>query len=85
MPRLKYVQEVFPSRKSSDPYLINQFNLTASEKLLTNRKIPETREAECLLKKNLQFPEDLPSVSVVICFYNEARSTLYRTVRRYIF
>lgn len=80
-PRVKFANEIFPSRLSEDPYEINQFNLTASEKLPSNRKVPETRERACLTKEALTFPKILPSLTVVVCFYNEARSTLYRTVR----
>ena len=81
-PRLKFANEIFPSRISEDSYKVNQFNITACELLPSNRKLPETRESVCLTKESLAFPANLPTVTVIVCFHNEARSTLYRTVRR---
>lgn len=77
-PRLQYVTEL-PSRTHPDPFLMNGFNLTASDSLASNRPIQDTRETDC--RKVTKWPRDLPTVSVIICFHNEARSTLYRTVR----
>ncbi|XP_053190689.1 polypeptide N-acetylgalactosaminyltransferase 15-like [Scomber japonicus] len=53
------------------------FNEMVSEKISLHRRLPETRHPKCLGE---QYSESLPSVSVVICFHDEAWSTLLRTV-----
>ncbi|KAM7373021.1 hypothetical protein PAMP_007905 [Pampus punctatissimus] len=53
------------------------FNEMVSEKISLHRKLPETRHPACL---GGQYSESLPSASVVICFHDEAWSTLLRTV-----
>ena len=63
-----------------DAYSRNKFNQAASDKLASNRVIPDTRSTQC---KARQWPhEDLPETSVIITFHNEARSTLLRTIVR---
>eukprot|EP00047_Mylnosiga_fluctuans_P006706 m.248600 g.248600 ORF g.248600 m.248600 type:complete len:535 (+) comp15768_c0_seq1:20-1624(+) len=74
---LDYVEEI-PSRRSDDAYAMNAFNVHVSDKLPTNRAIPDTRPPDCASKSYLF---DLPRTSVIITFHNEARSTLYRSVR----
>jgi len=41
------------------------------------RDVPDTRHPEC---SNMRFSDDLPTVSIVICFRNESASVLQRTV-----
>ncbi|KAK5883821.1 hypothetical protein CesoFtcFv8_020105 [Champsocephalus esox] len=53
------------------------FNEVASEKISLHRSLPEARHPECFGE---QYSESLPSTSVVICFHDEAWSTLLRTV-----
>ncbi|XP_047461290.1 polypeptide N-acetylgalactosaminyltransferase 15-like [Mugil cephalus] len=53
------------------------FNEVVSERISLHRKLPETRHPECFGE---QYSESLPSASVVICFHDEAWSTLLRTV-----
>ncbi|XP_029938153.1 polypeptide N-acetylgalactosaminyltransferase 15 [Salarias fasciatus] len=53
------------------------FNEVVSEKISLHRKLPDARNPECFGE---QFSESLPSASVVICFHDEAWSTLLRTV-----
>ena len=59
------------------------FNMVASDKISLDRRIRDTRPAEC---KNLNYPEvsKLPTASVVIVFVNEGWSTLMRTVHSVI-
>ncbi|XP_042291947.1 polypeptide N-acetylgalactosaminyltransferase 15-like isoform X2 [Thunnus maccoyii] len=53
------------------------FNEVVSEKISLHRRLPEMRHLQCLREK---YSESLPSASVVICFHDEAWSTLLRTV-----
>ncbi|KAI3358485.1 hypothetical protein L3Q82_014900, partial [Scortum barcoo] len=53
------------------------FNEVVSERISLHRRLPEARHPECLGE---QYSESLPSASVVICFHDEAWSTLLRTV-----
>ncbi|KAA8585999.1 polypeptide N-acetylgalactosaminyltransferase 15 [Etheostoma spectabile] len=53
------------------------FNEMVSERISLHRRLPEARHPECL---GGQYSESLPSASVVICFHDEAWSTLLRTV-----
>ncbi|XP_074658973.1 putative N-acetylgalactosaminyltransferase 9 [Tubulanus polymorphus] len=53
------------------------FNRIASDKISLDRTIPDTRDPLC---GGVTYPEDLPSLSVIIIFINEAWSPLLRTV-----
>ena len=53
------------------------FNSLVSSRLGFFRDINDTRHKHCLGKS---FPESLPTVSVIICFYNEDFYTLMRSV-----
>uniref|UniRef100_A0A8C5DAV1 Polypeptide N-acetylgalactosaminyltransferase n=1 Tax=Gouania willdenowi TaxID=441366 RepID=A0A8C5DAV1_GOUWI len=53
------------------------FNEVVSEKTSLHRRLPEARHPECFGEK---YSESLPSASVIICFHDEAWSTLLRTV-----
>lgn len=55
----------------------HNYNLFASERISLHRSIPDYRFAEC---RNLSYPEELPTVSIIIVFHDEAWSTLLRTV-----
>uniref|UniRef100_A0A914NHX1 Glycosyltransferase 2-like domain-containing protein n=1 Tax=Meloidogyne incognita TaxID=6306 RepID=A0A914NHX1_MELIC len=55
----------------------NQFNLMASDQISVNRTIPDYRTEKC---KSQPVPENLPTVSIIIVFHNEAWSTLLRTL-----
>ncbi|CAB1320586.1 unnamed protein product [Coregonus sp. 'balchen'] len=53
------------------------FNEVVSERISLHRRLPEARHPSCLVER---YSESLPSASVVICFHDEAWSTLLRTV-----
>lgn len=55
----------------------NSFNQYASDMVSVHRALPDFRDEEC---KTLNYRADLPDTSVIIIFYNEAWSTLLRTV-----
>jgi len=56
----------------------HSFNLLISNRLGNHREIPDTRHSLCKQQENKYLR--LPKTSVIICFYNEALSTLLRTV-----
>ncbi|XP_066571779.1 polypeptide N-acetylgalactosaminyltransferase 15-like isoform X2 [Amia ocellicauda] len=53
------------------------FNEVVSEKISLHRRLSEVRHPLCLTQ---QYSTHLPTASVIICFHNEAWSTLLRTV-----
>ncbi|XP_069771524.1 polypeptide N-acetylgalactosaminyltransferase 15-like [Narcine bancroftii] len=53
------------------------FNEVVSERISLHRTPPEVREPLCLQQ---EYSQNLPSASIIICFHNEAWSTLLRTV-----
>lgn len=55
----------------------SRHNEVVSDMIARDRAIPDTRPQRCQQRKYLR---DLPSVSVVIPFYNEILSTLTRTI-----
>ena len=57
------------------------FNTLVSNRIGTKRHLPDTRHKEC---NKLTYPSDLPSASVIICFYHEDYMTLLRTVHSVI-
>ena len=56
------------------------FNLLISNRLGYKRDIPDTRHARCN-SVNYTRINELPRASIIVCFYNEAKSTLFRTVQ----
>ncbi|XP_043546106.1 polypeptide N-acetylgalactosaminyltransferase 15-like isoform X2 [Chiloscyllium plagiosum] len=53
------------------------FNETVSESISLHRRLPEVRHPLCLQQ---EYSQNLPTASIIICFHNEAWSTLLRTV-----
>lgn len=72
----KYISKTILN-PGENPYLRNKFNQAASDKIPSNRDVPDTWHDECLSK---QYKKDLPATSIIITFHNEARSTLLRTI-----
>ncbi|CAN7998387.1 unnamed protein product [Ixodes pacificus] len=58
-------------------YHQHAFNLLISNRLGFYRSLPDTRNPLC---RSEEHGVELPTASVVVCFYNEAWSTLLRTV-----
>merc|ERR1719340_544674 len=63
--------------EKKEKFKINQFNLLASEMIALNRSLSDVRLSAC---KSKDYPELLPTTSVVIVFHNEAWTTLLRTI-----
>lgn len=55
----------------------NAYNQEASEKLAWDRAIPDVRDHSC---RKIDYDYDLPTTSIIICFHNEGRAALLRTV-----
>ncbi|XP_067862050.1 polypeptide N-acetylgalactosaminyltransferase 15-like isoform X3 [Heptranchias perlo] len=53
------------------------FNEVVSERISLHRRLPEVRDPLCLQQ---EYNQNLPTASIIICFHNEAWSTLLRTV-----
>ncbi|CAB4027627.1 Polypeptide N-acetylgalactosaminyltransferase 2, partial [Paramuricea clavata] len=64
-------------KEGQDPYANNAYNQKASEDASFNRDPPDVRHSQCQSKS---WPSDLPTTSVIICFHNEGRAALLRTV-----
>jgi len=56
---------------------LHAFNMVASDKISVHRSLQDYRASACVDK---EYPVNLPSTSIIICFHNEAWSTLLRTV-----
>ncbi|XP_049640146.1 polypeptide N-acetylgalactosaminyltransferase 14 [Suncus etruscus] len=65
-------------RVGDDPYKLYAFNQRESERISSNRAVPDTRDKRCSL---LTYCRDLAPTSIIITFHNEARSALLRTIR----
>ncbi|XP_059174599.1 polypeptide N-acetylgalactosaminyltransferase 11-like [Physella acuta] len=74
---LATVKTADDQRKYDAGYHAHAFNQMLSDRLSYTRPLPDFRNQRC---KDMKYSEDLPSVSVIICFYNEAMSALLRTV-----
>ncbi|XP_067864557.1 polypeptide N-acetylgalactosaminyltransferase 11 [Heptranchias perlo] len=59
-------------------YQKHAFNVLISNRLGYSRDLPDTRDPKC---KEKSYPMNLPSASIIICFYNEALSALLRTIQ----
>ncbi|GAA6090825.1 probable polypeptide N-acetylgalactosaminyltransferase 8 [Tachysurus ichikawai] len=57
------------------------YNVYLSDRLPTNRQLPDTRDPRCATKV---YPEQLPSLSVVLIYLNEALSVIKRAIHSII-
>lgn len=63
--------------KGSEAYAKDGFNYVASDHISLDRSLKDSRPEECRSKK---YPTDLPTMSVVIVYFNEYWSAILRTV-----
>ncbi|XP_048244237.1 polypeptide N-acetylgalactosaminyltransferase 11-like isoform X2 [Haliotis rufescens] len=68
-------------RKHDQGYHRHAFNILISDRLDYVRPIPDTRNPQC---RDSVFSSNLPTASVIICYINEARSALLRTIHTVI-
>ncbi|XP_077387632.1 putative polypeptide N-acetylgalactosaminyltransferase 8 isoform X2 [Festucalex cinctus] len=68
-------------KEAEDLFVKYGYNAFLSDRLPLNRDIPDTRHARCAQKR---YPADLPSLSVVLIYLNEALSIIKRAVRSII-
>ncbi|KAG8232623.1 hypothetical protein J437_LFUL012979, partial [Ladona fulva] len=66
--------------KMQQLFYINRFNLLASDRIPLNRSLPDVRRKGCKELYDKAELRNLPDVSIIIIFHNEAWSTLLRTV-----
>ncbi|XP_012251847.2 polypeptide N-acetylgalactosaminyltransferase 35A isoform X2 [Athalia rosae] len=78
---LGMVKNFEEQQKRDEGYKNYAFNVLVSDQLSVHREIPDTRHKLC---PSQIYPEHLPNVSVVICFYNEHFMTLVRSVHSVI-
>ncbi|XP_059392128.1 probable polypeptide N-acetylgalactosaminyltransferase 8 [Carassius carassius] len=57
------------------------YNAFLSNRLPLNRTIPDTRSIRCTVKI---YPKDLPTISVILIYFNEALSVIKRAIRSII-
>lgn len=63
--------------KFNEGWKNHEYNEYASLQISIEREIPDHRPNEC---KERKYPANLPKVSIIICFYNEAWTVLLRTI-----
>ena len=60
-----------------DGYNTYAFNTLVSQRLGLSRTLPDTRHKEC---KKSKYSTELPTASVIICYYHEELNVLLRTI-----
>uniref|UniRef100_A0A669BHI7 Polypeptide N-acetylgalactosaminyltransferase n=1 Tax=Oreochromis niloticus TaxID=8128 RepID=A0A669BHI7_ORENI len=68
-------------REAQSLYEKYGYNVFLSDRLPLDRPLPDTRDPRCLKKS---YPKDLPSLSVVLIYLDEALSVLQRALRSII-
>ncbi|KAK3867084.1 hypothetical protein Pcinc_027427 [Petrolisthes cinctipes] len=58
-------------------YRLHAFNTLISSRLSLHRPVPDTRNKRC---HAIEYPAQLPSASVVVCFFREEHAALLRTI-----
>ena len=65
-------------KEGQDAYGKHAFNQEVSDNIPAGRPVSDYRHSQCKAKSYQH--AGLPTTSVIICYHNEARSTLLRTV-----
>lgn len=68
-------------REAQGLYELYGYNVFLSNRLPLDRQLPDTRDSRCLAKK---YPKDLPTISVILIYLNEALSIIKRAIRSII-
>ncbi|GFO25866.1 polypeptide n-acetylgalactosaminyltransferase [Plakobranchus ocellatus] len=76
--KMSVIEDIEDENARDTGYRLHGFNEYLSEKIGLQRKVPDTRNPVC---KSKQYGQQLPTASIIMCFYNEAWSTLLRSVR----
>ncbi|XP_072029534.1 LOW QUALITY PROTEIN: polypeptide N-acetylgalactosaminyltransferase 13-like [Amphiura filiformis] len=63
--------------REKEGYKKHSFNEYLSRKTSLHRSLKEPRYPEC---RDIAYPKKLPKTSIILCFHNEAWSTLLRTI-----
>ncbi|CAO1440901.1 unnamed protein product [Diamesa serratosioi] len=66
------------AQKVAEGWKRHSFNEVVSDLISVRRQLPDVRYKYCF--ENMNYPKKLPQTSVIVCFHNEAWSTLLRTV-----
>lgn len=74
---LGFIQSPADQRVREDGYRKHAFNVLVSNRLSYHRAIPDVRHQLC---REQIYHSNLPSASIIICFFNEAKTALLRTV-----
>ncbi|XP_070686358.1 probable polypeptide N-acetylgalactosaminyltransferase 8 [Pempheris klunzingeri] len=62
-------------------FQIYGYNVFLSDQLPLDRKLPDMRDSRCLMRN---YPRDLPNISVILIYINEALSIIKRAIRSII-
>ncbi|XP_013766746.1 probable polypeptide N-acetylgalactosaminyltransferase 8 [Pundamilia nyererei] len=68
-------------REAQSLYEKYGYNVYLSDRLPLDRPLPDTRDPRCLAKK---YAKDLPSISVILIYINEALSVIKRAIQSII-
>ncbi|XP_038156152.1 probable polypeptide N-acetylgalactosaminyltransferase 8, partial [Cyprinodon tularosa] len=68
-------------KEAEDLFQRYGYNAFLSDRLPINREIPDTRPPRCAEKR---YPEDLPSLTVILIYLDEALSVIKRAIRSII-
>lgn len=77
IPEFGIIRNVEDQYTRDEGYKTHAFNVLVSNQIGNHREIPDTRNKICTSQK---YDNDLPTASIIMCFYNEHLSTLVRSV-----